>query len=252
MRVRSAAVHLPGHWKPRTTRTGGLSSGPALAMVRRVEPIAQSVEHLPFKQRVPGSSPGRLSVPYTLRPRRLAGPRTLAFHASGTGSNPVGDTPSFSHSVRLAFWRGDACVAPPRGGADARDKDTVARRGEKSFALPPTDGAGSHQHDVKPRPRRTSSEGRPDGSPSSGGAQELTIPVPGPRACRKVEPRRRAGRGDDLRSWVWRRTGGCRGDACVAPTKGGQTSEGWIPSHVGAKHLSPCPPRTEPVLTNTG
>ena len=31
------------------------------------------------------------------------------------------------------------------------------RRGEKSFALPPTDGAGHHQHGVKPRPRRRSS-----------------------------------------------------------------------------------------------
>ena len=27
-------------------------------------------------------------------------------------------------------------------------------KGEKSFALPPTDGAGSHQYGVKPRPRR--------------------------------------------------------------------------------------------------
>ncbi len=59
-----------------------------------VEPLAQEVEHLPFKQGVPGSSPGRLT-PQCTRPRRLAWPRTPAFHVGDTGSNPVGDT-SFS------------------------------------------------------------------------------------------------------------------------------------------------------------
>ena len=80
-----------------------------------VEPLAQEVEHLPFKQGVPGSSPGRLirlrnvdcglsnvkllsnpqssiSNPQCTCPRRLAWPRTPAFHVGDTGSNPVGDT----------------------------------------------------------------------------------------------------------------------------------------------------------------
>ena len=54
------------------------------------EPLAQAVEHLPFKQRVAGSNPARL----IFRPRRLAWPRTPAFHAGDTGSNPVGDATS--------------------------------------------------------------------------------------------------------------------------------------------------------------
>jgi hypothetical protein len=56
------------------------------------EPLAQAVEHLPFKQRVAGSNPARL----TTRPRRLAWPRTPAFHAGNTGSNPVGDAKKFA------------------------------------------------------------------------------------------------------------------------------------------------------------
>src|ERR1044071_771581 len=56
------------------------------------EPLAQVVEHLPFKQRVAGSNPARLN---SHCPRRLAWPRTPAFHAGNTGSNPVGDA---SHS----------------------------------------------------------------------------------------------------------------------------------------------------------
>ena len=46
--------------------------------------------NLPFKQRVAGSNPARL----TFRPRRLVWPRTPAFHAGDTGSNPVGDANS--------------------------------------------------------------------------------------------------------------------------------------------------------------
>ena len=38
-----------------------MSSCNVSGKVRRAEPIAQLVEHLPFKQRVPGSSPGRLT-----------------------------------------------------------------------------------------------------------------------------------------------------------------------------------------------
>ena len=43
---------------------------------------------------------------------------------------------------------------PYEGGADVRWEDDVVRRGEKSFALPPTDGAGSHQYGLKPRRSR--------------------------------------------------------------------------------------------------
>ena len=76
-------------------------------------PLTQSVEYLPFKQRVAGSSPARptihrielgvniLLMTYTLcawryalcefRPHRLARSRTPAFHAGDRGSNPLGD-----------------------------------------------------------------------------------------------------------------------------------------------------------------
>ena len=64
-------------------------------------PLAQVAEQLPFKQRVAGSSPARLTRTrgarsndprsLRLRPRRLAWPRTPAFHVGNTGSNPVGD-----------------------------------------------------------------------------------------------------------------------------------------------------------------
>ena len=51
-------------------------------------PLTQSVEYLPFKQRVTGSSPVR---PTNNRPHRLARSRTPAFHAGDRGSNPLGD-----------------------------------------------------------------------------------------------------------------------------------------------------------------
>ncbi len=51
-------------------------------------PLTQSVEYLPFKQRVAGSSPAR---PIIARPHRLAWSRTPAFHAGNRGSNPLGD-----------------------------------------------------------------------------------------------------------------------------------------------------------------
>jgi hypothetical protein len=53
-------------------------------------PLTQSVEYLPFKQRVVGSNPTR-PTKKTTRPHRLAWSRTPAFHAGDTGSNPVGD-----------------------------------------------------------------------------------------------------------------------------------------------------------------
>jgi hypothetical protein len=63
-------------------------------------PLAHQAEHLPFKQVVPGSSPGRLiptqrpSRIHTSthkRPHRLAWSRTSPFHGGNGGSNPPGD-----------------------------------------------------------------------------------------------------------------------------------------------------------------
>lgn len=77
-------------------------------------PLTQTVEYLPFKQRVAGSSPARPTIgensspmrglamsiqtktsgaaqPPVERPHRLARPRTPAFHAGDRGSNPLGD-----------------------------------------------------------------------------------------------------------------------------------------------------------------
>ena len=55
-------------------------------------PLTQSVEYLPFKQRVAGSSPARPTTNKNcLRPHRLAWSRTPAFHAGNRGSNPLGD-----------------------------------------------------------------------------------------------------------------------------------------------------------------
>src|SRR5437016_13713984 len=58
------------------------------------EPLAQKVEHRPFKARALGSSPRRLTN-LSIRngcPHRLAWPRTRPFQGRNTGSNPVGDT----------------------------------------------------------------------------------------------------------------------------------------------------------------
>ena len=78
------------------------------------EPLAQVVEHLPFKQRVAGSNPARL----IFRPRRLAWPRTPAFHAGDTGSNPVGDAKSFTA-------RTDALIAEKTRNSSHRKKEPV-------------------------------------------------------------------------------------------------------------------------------
>ena len=51
--------------------------------------LTQSVEYLPFKQRVARSSRARPTT--IIRPHRLVRSRTPAFHAGNTGSNPVGD-----------------------------------------------------------------------------------------------------------------------------------------------------------------
>ena len=54
--------------------------------------LTQTVEYLPFKQRVVGSSPTRpTNAKKKFRPRRLARSRTPAFHAGDTSSNLVGD-----------------------------------------------------------------------------------------------------------------------------------------------------------------
>ena len=63
-------------------------------------PLAHQAEHLPFKQVVPGSSPGRLILTQRpsgiypsirKRPHRLAWSRTSPFHGGNGGSNPPGD-----------------------------------------------------------------------------------------------------------------------------------------------------------------
>ncbi len=59
-------------------------------------PLAQLVEHLTFNQVVTGSTPVRP----IFRPRRLAWSRTPAFHAGGTGSNPVGDLQALAPSTQ--------------------------------------------------------------------------------------------------------------------------------------------------------
>jgi hypothetical protein len=68
-------------------------------------PLAHQAEHLPFKQVVPGSSPGRLIPTQTLsrihastrkRPHRLAWSRTSPFHGGNGGSNPPGDACNFN------------------------------------------------------------------------------------------------------------------------------------------------------------
>jgi hypothetical protein len=63
-------------------------------------PLTQSVEYLPFKQRVVGSSPTRPTRKQdgiiSFRPHRLAWPRTPAFHAGDRGSNPLGDANFFN------------------------------------------------------------------------------------------------------------------------------------------------------------
>ena len=53
-------------------------------------PLAQLAEHWPFKPRVAGSNPARLTMNKWGR-HRLVWPRTLVFQAGNTGPNPVGD-----------------------------------------------------------------------------------------------------------------------------------------------------------------
>lgn len=117
-----------------------------------VEPLAQEVEHLPFKQGVPGSSPGRLirlrtvdcglskvnvlsnpqssiSNPHCTRPRRLARPRTPAFHVGDTGSNPVGDISFSLQSLKRKACRPSRAqiIQEFRGRFDTGDKQVIAR-----------------------------------------------------------------------------------------------------------------------------
>jgi hypothetical protein len=53
------------------------------------EPLAQSVEHLTFNQRVEGSSPSWLTIFNSVWPLGQA-VKTPPFHGGNTGSNPVG------------------------------------------------------------------------------------------------------------------------------------------------------------------
>ena len=60
------------------------------------DPLAQLVEHLPFKERVLGSSPRRV----TGGSLRLV-VRTTPFHGVDTGSSPVGNA---IFSVKYGFY----------------------------------------------------------------------------------------------------------------------------------------------------
>ena len=62
--------------------------------------LTQSVEYLPFKQRVARSSRAR---PTKAGPHRLARSRTPAFHAN-TGSNPVGDATDYPKGINAKRW----------------------------------------------------------------------------------------------------------------------------------------------------
>ena len=94
--------------------------GDASTILRFLGPLAQMAEHLPFKERVAGSSPARLTslatrvlasphlldsaprttVAFSLRPVRLARPRTPPFHGGNRGSNPLRDA---THSLELTI-----------------------------------------------------------------------------------------------------------------------------------------------------
>src|SRR4026209_2774351 len=75
---------------------------PAFTMCGLFGPLAQLAEHLPFKERVAGSSPARLTrnsqrpshgllFPPPPGPVRLVRPRTPPFHGDNRGSNPIRD-----------------------------------------------------------------------------------------------------------------------------------------------------------------
>ena len=77
-------------------------------------PLAHQAEHLPFKQVVPGSSPGRLTptqrpsgihASTCTRPHRLAWSRTSPFHGGNGGSNPPGDAWNLNDLRRKGRWR---------------------------------------------------------------------------------------------------------------------------------------------------
>src|SRR2546426_2531053 len=80
---------------------------------RRGEPLAQKVEHRPFKARALGSSPRRLTKRHIRNgcPHRLAWPRTRPFQGRNTGSNPVGDTKSLSYSRNREWWLAPGCCS---------------------------------------------------------------------------------------------------------------------------------------------
>ena len=76
-------------------------------------PLAHQAEHLPFKQVVPGSSPGRLiptqrssdrHISPCKRPHRLAWSRTSPFHGGNGGSNPPGDACPVTSLPAPADW----------------------------------------------------------------------------------------------------------------------------------------------------
>jgi hypothetical protein len=90
-------------------------------------PLAQEVEHLPFKQRVAGSSPARLTTPLTHlwsmpgcwpqaaanlpevlksnSSRSSSRPRTPPFHGGNRGSNPLRDAiKSITYKINSLAW----------------------------------------------------------------------------------------------------------------------------------------------------
>jgi hypothetical protein len=87
-RHRSPSVVFAGNYAAHrhSRRLGRLEKAMDFSKVSSFHPCKH------FKQRVAGSNPARLT---SNRPRRLARPRTPAFHADNTGSNPVGDAKLF-------------------------------------------------------------------------------------------------------------------------------------------------------------
>jgi hypothetical protein len=112
-----------------TTRTG--------KPIDQDGPLAHQAEHLPFKQVVPGSSPGRL-IPMQRpsgihtsthkRPHRLAWSRTSPFHGGNGGSNPPGDAWNFK-GLRRGYPLSSAIILFPlvSGSTSCADSPYTAR-----------------------------------------------------------------------------------------------------------------------------
>src|SRR5438105_389486 len=102
-------------------------------------PLAHQAEHLPFKQVVPGSSPGRLiptqrpSGIHTSthkRPHRLAWSRTSPFHGGNGGSNPPGDAKTLSFNNQ----KGRRCDSAELG-TDSGCSGSTPERSDAGYGL---------------------------------------------------------------------------------------------------------------------